>query len=61
MARIDGPDRQHVLYLNNMAARQRRLFETVSSEEARGVYRALLNLTLHDLDRAVDAAIRRAA
>lgn len=61
MSQIDRFDRQHILTLNDIAASHRKLMEVAASREAAGVYRAWLNLALHDLDRAVDQALRRAA
>jgi hypothetical protein len=58
---IDRFDRLFILTLNNIAAGTRRQFEAARSDEARGVFRALLNLCWHDVERAVAVATRRAA
>jgi hypothetical protein len=59
--RIDRFDRQYILMLNDIAASQRKLMEVSATREAAGVYRALLNVSLFDLDRAVAVALRRTA
>jgi hypothetical protein len=58
---IDRFDRQFILTLNNIAAGTRRQFEAAKSDEARGVFRSLLNLSWHDVERAVAVAQRRVA